>query len=95
MLLAQDTCAFALTSATDQKQEAYSGTPEAKGGEQSVSKISVPAWVPSNQGQAHLSQEDEVVLVEGPTLPEHPRLLPLKIRWDWPGQVAHQNVGAP
>uniref|UniRef100_A0AC11C3B7 Uncharacterized protein n=1 Tax=Ovis aries TaxID=9940 RepID=A0AC11C3B7_SHEEP len=33
-----------------------------------------------SQGQAHLSQEDEVVLVEGPTLPEHPRLLPLKIR---------------
>uniref|UniRef100_A0A452F2Y8 NFATC2-interacting protein n=1 Tax=Capra hircus TaxID=9925 RepID=A0A452F2Y8_CAPHI len=33
-----------------------------------------------SQGQAHLSQEDEVVLVEGPTFPEHPRLLPLKIR---------------
>ncbi|KAF4015701.1 hypothetical protein G4228_007512 [Cervus hanglu yarkandensis] len=33
-----------------------------------------------SQGQDHLSQEDEVVLVEEPTLPEHPRLLPLKIR---------------
>uniref|UniRef100_A0A480RVR8 NFATC2-interacting protein n=2 Tax=Sus scrofa TaxID=9823 RepID=A0A480RVR8_PIG len=32
------------------------------------------------QGQDHLSQEDEVVLVEGPPLPENPRLLPLKIR---------------
>ncbi|XP_005598877.2 NFATC2-interacting protein [Equus przewalskii] len=32
------------------------------------------------QGQDHLSQEDEVVLVEGPILPESPRLLPLKIR---------------
>ncbi|XP_010970842.1 NFATC2-interacting protein [Camelus bactrianus] len=32
------------------------------------------------QGQEHLSQEDEVVLVEGPTLPENPRVLRLKIR---------------
>uniref|UniRef100_A0A8D1NHJ5 NFATC2-interacting protein n=1 Tax=Sus scrofa TaxID=9823 RepID=A0A8D1NHJ5_PIG len=32
------------------------------------------------QGQDYLSQEDEVVLVEGPPLPENPRLLPLKIR---------------
>ncbi|XP_057551299.1 NFATC2-interacting protein [Hippopotamus amphibius kiboko] len=32
------------------------------------------------QGQDQLSQEDEVVLVEGPVLPENPRLLPLKIR---------------
>ncbi|XP_059887962.1 NFATC2-interacting protein [Delphinus delphis] len=32
------------------------------------------------QGQDHLSQEDEVVLLEGPTLPENPRLLPLKIQ---------------
>lgn len=32
------------------------------------------------QGQDHLSQDDEVVLVEGPILPESPRLFPLKIR---------------
>ncbi|XP_016010465.2 NFATC2-interacting protein [Rousettus aegyptiacus] len=32
------------------------------------------------QGQDHLSQDDEVVLVEGPILPESTRLLPLKIR---------------
>ncbi|XP_044771582.1 NFATC2-interacting protein isoform X3 [Neomonachus schauinslandi] len=32
------------------------------------------------QGQDHQNQEDEVVLVEGPTLPESPRLFPLKIR---------------
>ncbi|XP_037363272.1 NFATC2-interacting protein isoform X1 [Talpa occidentalis] len=32
------------------------------------------------RGQDLLSQEDEVVLVEGPTLPENPRLFPLKIR---------------
>ncbi|KAM4829515.1 NFATC2-interacting protein [Thomomys bottae] len=32
------------------------------------------------QGQDHLTQEDEVVLVEGPVLPENPRLFPLKIR---------------
>ncbi|XP_021564608.1 NFATC2-interacting protein isoform X2 [Carlito syrichta] len=33
-----------------------------------------------HQGQQHQSQEDEVVLVEGPALPEAPRLFPLKIR---------------
>lgn len=32
------------------------------------------------QGQDHLSQDDEVVLVEGPILPESTRLFPLKIR---------------
>ncbi|XP_063510298.1 NFATC2-interacting protein isoform X2 [Pongo pygmaeus] len=32
------------------------------------------------QGQEQQGQEDEVVLVEGPTLPETPRLFPLKIR---------------
>ncbi|KAL2766309.1 NFATC2-interacting protein isoform 2 [Daubentonia madagascariensis] len=32
------------------------------------------------QGQDHQSPEDEVVLVEGPPLPETPRLFPLKIR---------------
>ncbi|XP_069341986.1 NFATC2-interacting protein isoform X2 [Eulemur rufifrons] len=32
------------------------------------------------QGQDHQSPEDEVVLVEGPILPETPRLFPLKIR---------------
>ncbi|XP_032957809.1 NFATC2-interacting protein [Rhinolophus ferrumequinum] len=32
------------------------------------------------QGQDPLSQDDEVVLVEGPVLPESPRLFPLKIR---------------
>ncbi|XP_004439419.1 PREDICTED: NFATC2-interacting protein [Ceratotherium simum simum] len=32
------------------------------------------------QGEDHLSQEDEVVLVEGSTLPESPRLFQLKIR---------------
>lgn len=32
------------------------------------------------QGQDHQNQEDEVVLVEGPILPESPRLFPLKIR---------------
>ncbi|XP_076997549.1 NFATC2-interacting protein [Tamandua tetradactyla] len=32
------------------------------------------------QGQDHRNQEDEVVLVEGPTIPESPRLFPLKIR---------------
>ncbi|XP_004461494.1 NFATC2-interacting protein [Dasypus novemcinctus] len=32
------------------------------------------------QGQDHQSQDDEVVLVEGPTIPESPRLFPLKIR---------------
>ncbi|XP_045398825.1 NFATC2-interacting protein isoform X2 [Lemur catta] len=32
------------------------------------------------QGQDHQSPEDEVVLVEGPLLPETPRLFPLKIR---------------
>ncbi|XP_044089061.1 NFATC2-interacting protein [Neovison vison] len=32
------------------------------------------------QGQDHQHQEDEVVLVEGPTLPESPRLFPMKIR---------------
>ncbi|GAB5582954.1 NFATC2-interacting protein isoform X2 [Prionailurus iriomotensis] len=32
------------------------------------------------QGQDHQNQEDEVVLVEGPTLPSSPRLFPLKIR---------------
>ncbi|KAM5198140.1 NFATC2-interacting protein [Hipposideros larvatus] len=32
------------------------------------------------QGQDHLSQDDEVVFVEGPVLPESPRLFPLKIR---------------
>lgn len=32
------------------------------------------------QGQGYQNQEDEVVLVEGPTLPESPRLFPLKIR---------------
>ncbi|XP_060028706.1 NFATC2-interacting protein [Erinaceus europaeus] len=32
------------------------------------------------QGQDPLNQEDEVVLVEGPILPESPRLFPLKIR---------------
>ncbi|XP_012494622.1 PREDICTED: NFATC2-interacting protein [Propithecus coquereli] len=32
------------------------------------------------QGQDHQSLEDEVVLVEGPPLPETPRLFPLKIR---------------
>lgn len=33
-----------------------------------------------HQGQDPLSQDDEVVLVEGPVLPESPRLFPLKIR---------------
>ncbi|XP_058425755.1 NFATC2-interacting protein isoform X2 [Diceros bicornis minor] len=33
-----------------------------------------------HQGEDHLSQEDEVVLVEGSTLPESPRLFQLKIR---------------
>uniref|UniRef100_A0A8D2DDP3 NFATC2-interacting protein n=1 Tax=Sciurus vulgaris TaxID=55149 RepID=A0A8D2DDP3_SCIVU len=33
-----------------------------------------------HQGQGHQNQDDEVVLVEGPTLPESPRLFPLKIR---------------
>ncbi|KAM8950972.1 NFATC2-interacting protein isoform 2-T2 [Lycaon pictus] len=33
-----------------------------------------------HQGQDHQNQEDEVVLVEGPILPESPRLFPLKIR---------------
>lgn len=33
-----------------------------------------------HQGQGHQSQDDEVVLVEGPILPESPRLFPLKIR---------------
>ncbi|XP_062956195.1 NFATC2-interacting protein [Cynocephalus volans] len=33
-----------------------------------------------HQGQDHQSQEDEVVLVEGPLLPASPRLFPLKIR---------------
>ncbi|XP_006877113.1 PREDICTED: NFATC2-interacting protein [Chrysochloris asiatica] len=33
-----------------------------------------------HQGQDHQSQEDDVVLVEGPILPENPRLFPLKIR---------------
>ncbi|KAM5131353.1 NFATC2-interacting protein isoform 1-T1 [Callospermophilus lateralis] len=33
-----------------------------------------------HQGQGHQSQDDEVVIVEGPTLPENPRLFPLKIR---------------
>lgn len=32
------------------------------------------------QGQDQQNQEDEVVLVEGPTLPASPRLFPLKIR---------------
>ncbi|XP_044928454.1 NFATC2-interacting protein isoform X2 [Mustela putorius furo] len=32
------------------------------------------------QDQDHQHQEDEVVLVEGPTLPESPRLFPMKIR---------------
>lgn len=32
------------------------------------------------QGQDPLSQDDEVVLVEGPVLPESPRLFPLKIQ---------------
>ncbi|XP_042522783.1 NFATC2-interacting protein [Dipodomys spectabilis] len=32
------------------------------------------------QGHEHLNQDDEVVLVEGPVLPENPRLFPLKIR---------------
>ncbi|XP_037670130.1 NFATC2-interacting protein [Choloepus didactylus] len=33
-----------------------------------------------HQGQDHWNQEDEVVLVEGSTVPESPRLFPLKIR---------------
>ncbi|KAG3259552.1 NFATC2-interacting protein [Ictidomys tridecemlineatus] len=33
-----------------------------------------------HQGQGRQSQDDEVVIVEGPTLPENPRLFPLKIR---------------
>lgn len=32
------------------------------------------------RGQNHLSQDDDVVLVEGPTFSESPRLFPLKIR---------------
>ncbi|XP_036995926.1 NFATC2-interacting protein isoform X2 [Artibeus jamaicensis] len=32
------------------------------------------------QGQDHLSQDDEVVILEGPVLPGSPRLFPLKIR---------------
>ena len=32
------------------------------------------------QGQDHQSQDDEVVLLEGPVLPRSPRLFPLKIR---------------
>ncbi|KAM5331760.1 NFATC2-interacting protein isoform 3-T3 [Glossophaga mutica] len=32
------------------------------------------------QGQDHLTQDDEVVLLEGPILPRSPRLFPLKIR---------------
>lgn len=33
-----------------------------------------------HQGQGRQSQDDEVVIVEGPMLPENPRLFPLKIR---------------
>ena len=102
---------FASTSATDQQQEAYSGTPEVKVPRAGDSGLGWRAAVwrrptltdpqfflhprevnkrlqdlrsclspKQPQGQDHLSQEDEVVLLEGPTLPEKPRLLPLKIR---------------
>lgn len=102
---------FAPTSAKDQKQKTYSGTPEVKvsraggsgwGGEGQYGEWPTPADPKSflhprevnkrlqdlrsclspkqRQGQDHLSQDDEVVLVEGPILPESTRLLPLKIR---------------